>query len=379
MTILDAKLSAYWNNINVSLFPYLREELGPLTAKQAQLIITLEVVRIEDFVPPTWARPGRPLSDRAAIARAFVAKAVYNISTTRDLCERLKVDRALRRTCGWQRLSDVPSESVFSRAFAEFATSRLPQRVQEALITAAYGDRLVGHVSRDATAIEARERPAKKPPQEDRPARPRGRPRKGEQSPCAPTRMQRQLMMSLPEMLKDLPSQCDVGTKKNSKGFKETWTGYKLHIDSGDGEIPLSCVLTSASLHDSQVALPLATMTAQRVVSLYDLMDSAYDAAIIKEHSLSLGHIPIIDTNCRGDTARKEEFEAEARRRELVHLPTPEQVRYNERSTAERVNSRIKDEFGGRHVRVRGHAKVLCHLMFGVIALVAGQLIRLTT
>lgn len=32
--------------------------------------------------------------------------------------------------------------------------------------------------------------------------------------------------------------------------------------------------LTAASVHDSQVAIPLATMTASRVTSLYDLMDS---------------------------------------------------------------------------------------------------------
>ena len=33
--------------------------------------------------------------------------------------------------------------------------------------------------------------------------------------------------------------------------------------------------------HDSQVATPLAEMTARRVTNLYDLMDSAYDAAAI--------------------------------------------------------------------------------------------------
>ena len=41
----------------------------------------------------------------------------------------------------------------------------------------------------------------------------------------------------------------------DSKGKKRSWVGYKLHIDSVDGDIPVSCVLTSASLHDSQVAL----------------------------------------------------------------------------------------------------------------------------
>ena len=44
---------------------------------------------------------------------------------------------------------------------------------------------------------------------------------------------------------------------------------------------------------------------------------------------------------------------------------------YNERTAGERVNGRLKDEFGGRHVRVRGAAKVMCHCMFGVLALTA--------
>jgi hypothetical protein len=50
----------------------------------------------------------------------------------------------------------------------------------------------------------------------------------------------------------------NVGTKKNSKGYKESWIGYKLHLDVADGQIPISCILTSASLHDSQAAIPLA-------------------------------------------------------------------------------------------------------------------------
>ena len=76
-----------------------------------------------------------------------------------------------------------------------------------------------------------------------------------------------------------------MGAKRNAKGFKETWIGYKLHIDTADGDIPISCVLTAASVHDSQVAIPLATITAGRVTILYDLMDSAYDVAAIKQHS----------------------------------------------------------------------------------------------
>jgi hypothetical protein len=87
-----------------------------------------------------------------------------------------------------------------------------------------------------------------------------------------------------------------VGSKKNSKGYKETWVGYKLHLDVADGQIPISCILTSASVHDSQAAIPLARLTAQRGTHLYDLMDSAYDARLIHEQIRSLGQIPIIDT-----------------------------------------------------------------------------------
>jgi hypothetical protein len=45
----------------------------------------------------------------------------------------------------------------------------------------------------------------------------------------------------------------------------------------------------------------------------------------------------------------------------------------------ERVNARLKDEFGGRTLRVRGPAKAMAHLMFGVIALTVDQLLKLIT
>ena len=90
------------------------------------------------------------------MARAFIAKAVFQIDTTRALRERLANDRALRRLCGWESRA-LPSEATFSRAFAEFAEGALPSRLHEALITDTMQDQLVGHVSRDATAIEGRE------------------------------------------------------------------------------------------------------------------------------------------------------------------------------------------------------------------------------
>ena len=372
-------LSQYWLRIQSNLFPWLEEELGEMTAKEEKLVTTLDLIRIERFIACSRSLRGRPPKERAAVARAFVAKAVYNMPTTRALLDRLASDKKLRRICGWEQKGDIPSESTFSRAFAEFSESQLPACVHQAMISENLSEDIVGHISRDATEIEVREKPPKQTKaetesDEKKPKRKLGRPKKGEESVKEPPRLERQQTMTLAEMLADLPHQCDVGTKKNSKGFKETWIGYKFHLDSADSQIPVSCILTSASTHDSQVALPLAAMTSQRVTNLYDLMDSAYDAPIIRECSKSLGHVPIIDINPRRNTKLKEELRAEARRFER-----PEDRRYKERTSVERVYGRLKDEFGGRMIRVRGHAKVMAHLMFGILALTADQLMRLVT
>jgi Transposase DDE domain/Transposase domain (DUF772) len=379
MSKLRDTLSQTWLNIQSSLFPWLSDELGPLTEKQQELVTTLEVVRIEEFIYSSRGFPGRPPQDRTAIARAFVAKMIYNMPTTRALLDRLETDSALRRICGWERKSDVPDEWTFSRAFAEFSKSRLPERVHAAFIKESYANEIVGHNSRDSTAIEAREKPLKKKPIQKIVAK-RGRPKQGEERIKPLTRIEQQASgMGLTDMLNDLPTACDVGTKKNSKGYKVSWTGYKLHIDVADGGIPICAVLTSASTHDSQVAIPLAKMSSERMTNLYDVMDSAYDVPQIHSMSRQLGHIPLIDVNPRRNKALKEELTAENKRCRLVGHKTAEAIRYNERSTVERVNARLKDEFGGRVVRVRGHVKVLCHLMFGILALTANQMMILVT
>ena len=113
-------------------------------------------------------------------ARLF-PKAVFDLPTTRDLIERLEVDSKLRRLYGWSSARAVPSDATFSRAFAEFALSSLPGRLHEALIKRTTGGHLVGHILRDATAIEERDKPAPKPPETPKPNRKRGRPRKGEE------------------------------------------------------------------------------------------------------------------------------------------------------------------------------------------------------
>ena len=357
-------LSSMWERIQSNLFPFLEEELGELTVKQQKLVSVLEIIRIEDALFYEY-RTGRRKSDRKAIARAFVAKAVYNMSMTRELLDRLRCDKVLRRICGWESQHAIPDESTFSRAFAEFADSGLPVDVHKALINKYMPDHIVCHISRDSTEIIAREKPTANPAVKvtPTPKRKRGRPKKGEMvTPKEPTRIERQKTMTIEEMLADLPAVCDRGTKTNSKGYKESWNGYKLHLDVADGHIPITPLLTSASLHDSQAAIPLAALSSERVTYLYDLMDSAYDCENIKAYSQNLGHVPIIDPN--------------RRRGEKRYLDPAKKVRYNERTTVERVFGRLKDEFGGRMIRVRGSTKVMAHLMFGILALTADHLLK---
>jgi hypothetical protein len=326
----------------------------------------LEVLHIEKFAGRLPQRFGRKPWERPALARAFVGKAVYNQPHTRATIEALRASPTFRRLCGFVRRTDVPSESTFSRAFAEFARMGLGDRVHEALVARWVKPELVGHISRDATAIRGREKPTArvKPP---KPApRKKGRLRRGEvREPKPETRLERQCRQSVAEALAELPGHCDVGAKKNSKGHKQAWIGYKLHVDVNDCCLPISAVLTAASLHESQVAVPLMKMTSERVTYLYDLMDSAYDAKPIYEVSRSLGHVPIIDKN--------------GRRKEVIPLAPHEAVRYRERTVAERFNSRLKESFGAGNVMVRGALKVRLHLMFGLVALFADQLLKLAS
>jgi hypothetical protein len=359
------KIAEIFNHIQRRLFPTLEEEIGELTDTDRRFVQVVGLVPLGPFLEPyRWGGFGCPPKTRAWIVHAFIAKAVYQLPTTRALLDLLNTRPTLRRLCGWESRSEIPSESTFSLAFAAFSLGELPLKLHEAMVKDLLGSKLAGHVSRDATAIDAREKPAPKPPAPPSAPKKRGRPAKGEaRVPAPPTRLEQQPHRSLAENLADLPKACAVGCKRNSKGHQETWIGYKLHIDTIDGDIPVSAVLTSAAVHDSQVAIPLAQLTAQRVTSLYDLMDSAYDAPAIHQFSRSLGHVPIIDPN--------------ARRGQAIELDPAQRVRFRERSAAERVNSQLLDNYGGRFVRVRGNAKVMAHLMFGILALTALQIYQL--
>lgn len=364
---LKERISWLMDTVQQSLFPHLDECLPePLTEREKHLVKILELIQIEKYVPVTARRQwlGRPIKEREAIARAFVAKAVLKYQHTSSLRNELRSTPNLRFICGFARRQDVPSEATFSRAFGEFAKAGLGVKVHDALVKEHLSSELIGHVSRDSTAIVGREKPEKRIKQV-KIAKKKGRPAKGDiRQPAAPKRLEVQRNQTAEEAIALLPTVCNRGVKKNAKGYKETWNGFKLHIDVNDYGLPLSAVLTSASVHDSQVAIPLMKMTSSKVDYCYDLMDAAYDAAQLWDQSRELGHVPIIDRN--------------PRRNEVIPMAPHEADRYNERTASERCNSRLKEDFGGRSVMVRGPHKVMTHLMFGILALFADQLLKVT-
>jgi hypothetical protein len=354
------------------LIALVEHDYAGLTPKLEQIIRAFEFTQIEltvyrDRGYGHGRGAGQPEADRCALACAFLAKAVLDLKTTRALIERLQADSRLRRLCGFDLRHGLPSESTFSRAFEAFAANQLLERVHARMIQTVLGGQLIGHISRDSTAIEAREAVAKKEPVQAAPIKPkhkRGRPSKGEERPAAePSALERQSTQTLAQMLTEIDTDCATGTKKNAQGYKISWKGYKLHLDTACCGVPISAVLTGANVHDSRLALPLTRISAQRVDACYELMDAAYCSGVIRQDIQDAGRVPLIDHNPRqGD---KREF--------APH----EAQRYKTRSSAERCNARLKDEFGARHVQVRGHAKVMCHLMLGVVALCADQFTRL--
>lgn len=357
-------ISTIWSQIQSSLFPYLEDAFEqPLSEGHKRVVSTLEVLRIEEHVRPAhWRMRGRPMVSRGGIARAYVVKAVLDVPTTKRLREMLQDDAALRRICGFENRQDVPSEATLSRAFAEFARIGLGQRVHAELIAKHTAGKVVLNVCRDATEYVAREKPAKKPPKE--PQAPKKRGRKGKDDPPRDlTRLEKQRDQTPEEALAELPTACDIGVKQDTHGKLHFWIGYKLHLDWSDSGFPLACHITSASMHDSQIAIPMSKRLARICVAFYEVMDSAYDADLILETVTEVGHKPIVAIHPRRTTAAP--FD-----------PATEE-HYKVRTAAERGNARLKDEFGCRHMRVRGALKAHQHALFGVLALCADVLLKM--
>jgi Transposase domain (DUF772). len=199
MRLLEG-LSWLTGRIQASLFPHIEECCAEqLTEKQKRLIMILEIVEVEKYVDGRYNWLGRKPKDRYSIARAFVAKAVYNYPDTKSVIEALRTVENLWKICGFHKKGDIPSSSTFSRAFQEFAMNSLGEKVHDALVKEYVSEEIIGHISRDATAIEGNERPKKKEKAKVK-VKKKGRPKKGEE--CAEkiqTRIEKQVNQNYDE------------------------------------------------------------------------------------------------------------------------------------------------------------------------------------
>ncbi len=382
MTKSIPSVSKMWlkvRNLESTLFPYLEEALGGLTSKESKLIRILDFAQIEDFVSTVAIT--NPPKNRQAIARAFVAKAVYNLETTRDLIDRLRADRTLRLICGWRYRYQIPHESTFSRVFALMAQTKVADKAHQKFISEYLSDTLFFYNSTDSTAIEVREKPLRVK-KEPKVKKKRGRKKKDDLTQTAPQEEKLSIaqlsMNSTSQMMQSISTHSNRGGKINSKGNGYYWIGGKLHLGVVDGDIPITALYSSASVHDSQVAIPVINETSNRVDYFYDLCDKGYDSETIKAFSVKKGHVPIIDINPRNSEETKMAIEAN-RMLEKMNFATPMSNHYSHRSSVERVNSYLKDSFGCKHIYVKGGVKIASHLMFGVLALCIHQSIKLLT
>jgi len=186
--------------VQQTLFPHLSATCDdPLTVQHRELIWILAAVRVEECIAGPWHRHtvGVVPHDRRKMARALLVKAWLGLAQTKDLLDRLRVDRTLRTLCGWQPGEPLPSESTFSRAFAELAHSQVLDHLHAIRAEAYLGEQVSLFVACDSTAIAAREKHAGKhrEKQAAKPKRKRGRPRTGEAVPTE--KVERRLVRQL--------------------------------------------------------------------------------------------------------------------------------------------------------------------------------------
>ena len=136
--------------------------------------------------------------------------------------------------------------------------------------------------------------------------------------------------------------------KQNSKGKKQWFIGYKAHLATDDHGVPMGFAVTGASVHDSQVAVPLMKKTRETADFLYALLDKGYISPLINDYVDMIGRKAIIDRRAyRGVVADP--------------LDPASQQRYGARTTVERTNSELKDGYLPDVIYKRG-----CHARYEI-------------
>jgi transposase len=377
--MLTDNISYLGNKLQSYLFPLMEDNLyeEEISSSLLRLVSILEVIQIERVLPQKEPRTrGRPQKHLIKIARAFIAKHVLNLKTTSQLIFFLKANKNLRYICGWEPYERIADESTFSRVFKLLSESEILEKIHESLTREVFKEHVVMHNGRDSVPIPAREWPLDEKGQKIKRRKKKSKEKKN-YSVKKMTVCKKQALedSSVKDMVKDLPKVCDIGRKVNSTGKAFCWRGYKLHLDVAEGWFPMSCILTSASTHDTQAAIPLSKLSSSRCDVFYELMDSAYDSEAIRTYIEQKGRKPLISPRI-WNGKRGEETKREMKAQKSLSFKTASGKRLEHRMCNERMFARLKDHFSGMSVWVRGYEKVKCHVLLSVLALAADELLR---
>ncbi|GMA60184.1 transposase [Alicyclobacillus fastidiosus] len=345
---------------------------------------------------PQGAKP----INREAILRALLAAPLEGISTFSRLHKRLRTDLQFRYQCGFRLDEPAPSIATFSRVFMTVVDRGLAKELFIDLVSQCKEFGIVdgSHIAIDSTAIGAYE---KKQPK----SRSKG------------------------------SGNANWGAKFDTFGNKLTWFGYKIHlaVDTAS-ELPVSLEVTPAHVYDGEMAMPLI----KDVVENYGwkvkfvMMDAGYDQVKNYEVARSYGAQAIIALNRRGEKEPpagiasngtpccsmgydmvywgadgdrlkfrcphvlgkvncplgaaacsdsnygmviKKNINEDIRRYSNPHRNTRGWTElYDERTSTERCNSRLKENLTANDVHVRGIQKVTTHVYLNVIVLLASAL-----
>jgi len=375
--MLKSSLSYLANKFQAYLFPIVEDHLyeDELFEKHRKLIKILEIIQIEHYIDSKIpGTKGRPPKHTVNVARAFIAKHVLNLKTTSQLIYHLKLDKNLRYICGWEPGQRIADESTFSRIFRDLAQTNILDRIHEDLAIETFQGHVVLHNARDSVPIPVREWPRGENNKKFRYSRNKKKKRKP-RAKVSVCQQQNSGNLSLEEMLESLPQKCNIGRKANSSGKLFCWRGYKLHVDIAEGWFPLSCIMTSASTHDTQAAIPLSKMSSNKASVLYELMDSAYNSREIVDYITRHNRRPLIVPRIwKGKKEKEKKRELESQKNISWH--TPEAKRLQSRFSNERIFARLKDNFSGLDIWVRGYEKVKFHVMLSVLCIAADELLR---
>jgi transposase len=345
--------------LKIKLQPFCEETL---TKEQLEFYKELKVIENAKRFVDKDQHMGRPAYPMFCFRRAFLALHKFRLTTVEDLRKKLTSDTNLRLICGF---SKVPSLSTFCRRIDILSSADESEQIHEALVTKNLKGKIILHINRDSTAIETRERAtnSKRSITVGKTKKyKRGRPKKGEVRKQEMKPVEKQVYQSARFALARLPNKCQWGGKKNSQGNTYYWKGRKLHLDVTDTGIPVTAVITGAGVHDSQVAIPMEKITAQRCSFCYSLMDAGYYCATIDSFIKSEGRIPIIEPKRN-------------RNGEIKELDPAKRFRYRIRTTVERSNANLKDWLIPTKLCVRKTKNIDFILKNAVVLLTAQRLL----